>query len=316
MTRAPKRKVSGWIVLDKPAGISSAACVGRVRRLLNAAKAGHAGTLDPLATGVLILALGEATKLVSYVMDAAKAYRFTLRWGEARDTDDADGKVVARSEHRPSVAEIRAALPQFRGPIWQQPPAYSALKLAGRPAYARSRAGEAVELAPRRVEITGFELDCVPDADHAIFCVHCSKGTYIRSLARDLAAALGTVGHVAALRRLAVGRFTESEAIPLEKLEGLGHSPAAFAYLRAVETALVDIPALAVTVSDSLRLRQGQSIAIPRVADKPANDQGDSVPLVTGRVVAATALGRLVALARVEGDRLLPLRVLNLEPGL
>lgn len=308
-------KVDGWLVLDKPAGISSAAALGRARRLFRAAKAGHAGTLDPLATGVLVVAFGEATKLIGYVIDADKSYRFTVRWGEARATDDAEGPVTATSDRRPTPAEIEAVLSRFSGWIAQTPPAYSAIKLAGRPAYARSRAGEAVELAPRQVRIDRLVLDGCPDRNHATFTVDCGKGTYVRSLARDIAAALGTVGHVTALRRLAVGRFGEAAAIPLEKLEALGHSPAALAYLRAVETALDDIPALAVTANDSLRLRRGQSIAIPRAAEKPVDDRRDALPLAPGQVVAATLLGRLVALTRVEGDRLQPLRVLNLEPG-
>jgi tRNA pseudouridine55 synthase len=310
MAKRKGDKVDGWLVLDKPAGISSAACLGRVRRVLDAAKAGHAGTLDPLATGVLVIALGEATKLISSLLDADKVYRFTVCWGEARTTDDAEGAVTATSSRRPSNAEIEAALAAFQGPISQTPPAYSAIKLAGKPAYARSRAGEAVVIAPRTVVIDRLVLEAVPDADHAVFWVRCGKGTYIRSLARDLALALGTVGHVAALRRLAVGRFTEDGAISLENLEALGHSPAAFAHLRAVETVLDDIPALAVTADDSVRLRRGQSIAMPRRAEKPVDDK--AVPLASGQVVAATLLGRLVALTRVEGDELLPLRVLNL----
>jgi tRNA pseudouridine55 synthase len=313
MARKGADKVDGWLVLDKPVGIGSTTALGRVRRALNAAKAGHAGTLDPLASGVLVIALGEATKLIDAVMGTDKVYRFTVRWGAATATDDAEGDVVATSPHRPSRAEIEAALPRFRGTIDQVPPAYSAIKLQGKPAYARSRAGEAVEIAARPVRIDGFDLVEIPDPDHATFRVDCGKGTYIRSLGRDLARALGTVGHVVELRRLAVGRFTESTAIPLEKLESVGHSPAALTYLRAVETALDDIPALAVTAEDSLRLRQGQSIAIPRTAKSPADR--DASPFATGQVVAATALGRLVALTRIDGDRLRPLRVLNLEPG-
>jgi tRNA pseudouridine55 synthase len=312
MARKGADKVDGWLILDKPSGISSTQALGRARRALNAGKAGHAGTLDPLASGVLVLGFGEATKLISAVIETDKAYRFTLRWGEARDTDDAEGRVTATSPHRPSPAEIEAALPTFRGVITQVPPDYSAVKLQGKPAYARRRAGESVEIAARQVRIDRFELEGMPDPDHAIFMVQCSKGTYIRSLGRDLAVALGGCGHVTALRRLAVGRFGEKDAIPLEKLEASGHSPAALAYLRAVETALDDIPALAVTAEDSLRLRQGQSIAIPRTVETPVDrDAG----FATGQVVAATALGRLVALTRVDGDRLRPLRVLNLEPG-
>jgi tRNA pseudouridine55 synthase len=313
MARKGADKVDGWLVLDKPAGIGSTAALGRVRRALNAAKAGHAGTLDPLASGVLVIALGEATKLIGSVMDTDKIYRFTIRWGEATETDDAEGAVIATSPGRPSRAEIEAALPRFRGMIAQVPPVFSAIKLQGRPAYARRRAGEVVEMVPRQARVARFDLLDQRDADHATFRVECGKGTYIRSLGRDLAAALGTVGHVIELRRTAVGRFTENTAIPLEKLESVGHSPAALAYLRAVETALDDIPALAVTAEDSLRLRQGQSIAIPRTAETPVDR--DAAPFATGQVVAATALGRLVALTRIDGDRLRPLRVLNLEPG-
>jgi tRNA pseudouridine55 synthase len=307
-------KVDGWLILDKPSGIGSTPALGRARRIFNAGKAGHAGTLDPLASGVLVIAFGEATKLISQVMDTDKAYRFTVQWGEARDTDDAEGSVIATSAHRPDREAIEAALPAFRGPIQQTPPDYSAVKLQGKPAYARRRAGETVTIQPRQVRIDDFRLDAMPDPDHATFMVRCGKGTYIRSLARDLAQALGTCGHVVMLRRTAVGSFTEEAAIKLEKLETLGHSPAALAYLRAVETVLDDIPALAVTAADSLRLRQGQSVAIPRTAEN-AVDREAAQPLATGQVVAATALGRLVALTRVEGDRLRPLRVLNLEPG-
>ena len=308
MTRRRKGdKVDGWLVLDKPAGLSSAGCVSSVRRLFNAAKVGHAGTLDPLATGVLPIALGEATKTVPFAMDRTKVYRFTVRWGEARATDDAEGEVTARSDVRPSETAIRAALPRFTGEVEQVPPVYSALKQKGRPAYERARAGEAVETPPRRVRIDEFVLESLPDADPAVFQVACGKGTYIRSLARDLSVALGTVGHVAELRRLAVGRFTEAGAITLAKLASLGHSPARFAYLRPVETALDDIPALAVTAADSLRLRRGQAVQIRRAS--PEHEPDPPIAL-------ATAQGQPVALVRVEsapeGAVLRPVRVLNL----
>ncbi|HEX9461803.1 MAG TPA: tRNA pseudouridine(55) synthase TruB [Alphaproteobacteria bacterium] len=310
-------KVDGWLVLDKPAGLSSAAAVGAVRRVFNAAKIGHGGTLDPLATGVLPLALGEATKTVAFAMDGQKTYRFIARWGESRTTDDAEGDVLATCPHRPEEADIRAVLPRFHGDIDQVPPVYSALKLAGRPAYARARAGETVTMVPRRVRIDRFELDQIIDRDHASFVVVCGKGTYIRSLARDLARALGTEAHLGALRRLAVGPFREGDAIPLEKLTSLGHSPARFTYLRPVETVLDDIPALAVTEADSLRLRQGQAVQIRRAAHEHSLDH----ELGPDRVVLATAAGLPVALARIEPDTagtapgtalLRPLRVLNL----
>jgi len=306
-------KVDGWLVLDKPVGLSSAAAVTAVRRLFNAAKAGHGGTLDPLASGVLPIALGEATKTVGYAMAGTKTYRFTVRWGERRTTDDAEGTVVATSAVRPSEPEIAAALPRFTGDINQVPPDFSAVKVEGRRAYARARQGEALALAPRRVRIDRLSLVGMPDPDHARLEAVCGKGTYIRSLARDLAAALGTLGYVAELRRVAVGPFRETDAISLENLTSLGHSPARFTYLRPVETALDDIPALAVTEADSLRLRQGQVVQIRRAA----HEHSGAHELGSDQVVLATASGLPVALATIELEaaglaRLRPLRVLNL----
>jgi tRNA pseudouridine55 synthase len=303
-------KVDGWIVVDKPAGISSFGAVAAVRRAFGAAKAGHGGTLDPLATGVLVVALGEATKLLPFVMDAAKRYRFTVRWGEARATDDAEGAVVATSPVRPDRAAIAAALPRFVGTIRQTPPAYSAIKVDGQRAYARARAGEAVVLQARPVTISRFVLDDAPpdqppDPDHAAFTVDCGKGTYVRSLARDLAAALGTVGHVVALRRLAVGRFRAEDAISLDKLEALGHSPARSATLRPVETALDDIPALAVTETAARRLRLGQVVPLAEAHGSPPCDASPDA------TVAVLCEGRLVALATVAAGGIRPVRVIN-----
>jgi tRNA pseudouridine55 synthase len=313
MTRRRKGdKVDGWLILDKPAGLSSSAAVTAVRRLFNAAKAGHGGTLDPLATGVLPIALGEATKTVGFAMAGVKVYRFAIRWGERRATDDAEGAVLATSDVRPTAAAIAAMLPRFTGDIDQVPPDYSAVKVAGRRAYARARRGETLDLAPRRVRIDRLELVATPDPEHAIFAAVCGKGTYIRSLARDLAEALGTVGFVAELRRLAVGGFKEADAISLENLTSLGHSPARFTYLRPVETALDDIPALAVTEADSLRLRQGQVVQIRRAA----HEHSGAHELGSDQVVLATASGLPVALAKIEHNAdlatLRPLRVLNL----
>jgi tRNA pseudouridine55 synthase len=306
--------VDGWLVLDKPLGLSSAGAVAAVKRIFNAAKAGHAGTLDPLATGVLPIALGEATKTVSLIQDGAKTYRFTVRWGEARNTDDREGEIVATSDMRPSEAAIRAALPSFTGTVEQVPPAYSAIKRDGRPAYARARAGEVVALAPRRVMVARLDLESTPDRDHAEIRVECGKGTYIRSLARDLARHLGTVGHVAALRRLKVGRFGEESAISLENLASLGHSPARFSYLQSVETALDDIPALAVTEADGLRLMQGQAVRVRRAAHELTAHKSGPDP---ARIALATASGRPVALVRLEpaADEVTvrPLRVFNLR---
>jgi tRNA pseudouridine55 synthase len=293
-------KVDGWVVLDKPLGLGSTPAVGRVRRLFGAQKAGHGGTLDPLATGVLPIALGEATKTVPWVMDGRKEYRFTLRFGEARSTEDAEGEVTAESAVRPTNSAILAALGAFLGEIEQRPPAYSALKIEGKRAYDLARAGETVELALRKVMIERLDLVARPDADHADLVVGCGKGTYIRSLGRDLALSLGTVGHLAALRRTRAGPFTESQAISLPKLEALGHIPALFGVLAPVATALDDIPALALTETQADRLRQGQPVFLPE----------DAPP--SGTLLRAEVGSRLVALVRSDGATAKPVRVFNL----
>src|SRR5512138_440174 len=203
-----KRDVHGWVVLDKPVGMTSTHAVSVVKRLFSAKRCGHAGTLDPLASGALPIALGEATKTVPFVMDGRKLYRFTIRWGEERDTDDAEGRTVSTSKERPSPDAIRALLPAYTGLIQQVPPRYSAIKIEGERAYDLARDGEQVELAPRPVEIGRLELVNIPDADHAVLEAECGKGTYVRSLARDLGRALGCFGHISALRRVSVGGFT------------------------------------------------------------------------------------------------------------
>jgi tRNA pseudouridine55 synthase len=293
-------KIDGWVVLDKPLGLGSTQAVGRVRRLFGAQKAGHGGTLDPLATGVLPIALGEATKTVPFVMDGRKEYRFTLRFGEARSTEDAEGEVTATSSVRPTDDAIRSALARFTGEIEQMPPAYSALKIGGQRAYDLARAGETVVLSPRRVRIDRLELLSRLDADHADFVVGCGKGTYIRSLGRDLALALGTVGHLAALRRTVAGPFREEAAISLSKLEALGHIPPLLGALAPVTTALDDIPALALADAQADRLRQGQPVLLTRDAPPP------------GTLVRAEAGSKLVALVRSDGKSLQPVRVFNL----
>ncbi|HEV7546990.1 MAG TPA: tRNA pseudouridine(55) synthase TruB, partial [Reyranella sp.] len=259
-------KVDGWVILDKPVGLGSTPAVSRVRRLFGAQKAGHGGTLDPLASGVLPIALGEATKTVPFVMDGRKEYHFTLRFGQARSTEDAEGEVTATSDLRPTDEAIRGALAAFVGEVEQVPPAFSALKIEGKRAYDLARAGEPVALKPRRVLIERLELLGRPDADHADFVVSCGKGTYIRSLGRDLALSLGTVGYLSALRRTAVGPFREEAAISLPKLEALGHIPALLGALAPVATALDDIPALALTEAQADRLRQGQPVLLTRDA--------------------------------------------------
>jgi tRNA pseudouridine55 synthase len=293
-------KVDGWVILDKPVGLGSTPAVSRVRRLFGAQKAGHGGTLDPLASGVLPIALGEATKTVPFVMDGRKEYRFTLRFGQARSTEDAEGEVTVTSDLRPTDEAIRGALAAFVGEVEQVPPAFSALKIEGKRAYDLARAGEPVALKPRRVLIERLELLGRPDADHADFVVSCGKGTYIRSLGRDLALSLGTVGYLSALRRTAVGPFREEAAISLPKLEALGHIPALLGALAPVATALDDIPALALTEAQADRLRQGQPVLLTR----------DAPP--SGALLRAETGSRLVALVRSDGASLQPVRVFNL----
>ncbi len=301
--------IHGWIVIDKPQGMTSARVVARVRAITDAAKAGHAGTLDPLATGVLPIALGEATKTVAWVMDGSKAYRFMVRWGEARDTDDTEGIVTETSEVRPSETEIRAALPQFVGAVQQTPPVYSAIKVEGRLSYALARADETVPLDARTVRIESVELVESPDPDHAVLEVRCGKGVYIRSLARDLARALGTFGHVCQIRRLAAGPFDEASAISLDHLDALRHSAPSSDYLLPVETALDDIPALALTESQAEHLRHGRPV---RVRGPGGLRFVDTENLEQDLTVCAMAGDRLVALVRLDGDELRPVRVLNL----
>lgn len=308
MSRRRKgRDINGWLVVDKPAGMTSTDVVNRLRRLFDARKVGHGGTLDPLATGLLPLAFGEATKTVSYVMDGAKTYRFTLRWGERRDTDDAEGKVEAVSPARPDEAEIRAVLPRFLGEIEQVPPRFSAIKVDGQRAYDLARGGEAVELASRRVRVDSLELIERPDADHAVFEARCGKGTYIRSLARDLGEALGCHAHVVALRRLTVGPFAEADAISLESLERLSDCAAAVEKLLPVETGLDDIPALVLTDAEARRLRNGQAISM-LVRANAERIHG----LASGDTICAMAEGKPVAIVRLEAGELRPVRVLNL----
>jgi tRNA pseudouridine55 synthase len=304
--RRDKRDVHGWVVLDKPVGMTSTHAVSAVKRAFQAKRAGHAGTLDPLASGLLPIALGEATKTVPVVMDGPKRYRFTVRWGEERDTDDAEGRVIAVSDQRPSPQAIRALLPSYTGTIQQVPPRYSAIKIAGERAYDLARDGEAVELGPRPVEIGRLELIATPDPDHAMLHAECGKGTYVRALARDLGRALGCFGHVCALRRVAVGPFGEETMILLEQLQAVCHRAAAGEanladVLMPVETALDDIPALAVSRADAARLHRGQAVLL----------RGRDAPNFRGPVYA-TASGQLVALAELDRGEIVPKRVFNL----
>lgn len=246
----------GWIVLDKPLGLTSTQALGKTRKILGGKKAGHGGTLDPLATGILPLAFGEATKLIPYVMDGDKTYEFTIRWGEARDTGDAEGQIIATSELRPTEAAIRAALPQFAGAIMQTPPAYSAIKIDGERAYDLARAGEAPVLEPREVWIESLELLSIDRVDSASFRVRCGKGMYVRSLAQDLAQALGTCGYVAALRRTQVGPFTLDHAVTLETLQQKGRE--CLLPLRAALPS--DMPIWQLSPQETHSLKAGQGV--------------------------------------------------------
>jgi len=262
INKNPKPPVHGWLILDKPHGLTSTQALGKVRRLLAGKKAGHGGTLDPLATGILPLAFGEATKLIPYIIDGDKEYEFTLKWGEQTATDDMEGEVTATSPNRPTQNAIEDALPRFTGAIRQTPPAFSAIKLGGERAYDIARAGGQPDIPSREVMIYKLELTGAPGPDHASFHVTCGKGMYVRSLARDLAVFLGTYGHVSALRRTRVGPFGLDKAISLENLEELEHKGAALTALLALQSALDDIPGLMLTASEAQRLRTGQSLLI------------------------------------------------------
>jgi tRNA pseudouridine55 synthase len=294
------------LILDKPAGPTSTDMVNRLRRRFDARKAGHGGTLDPLATGVLPIAFGAATKTVPYVMDGTKLYRFTLRFGEARDTDDADGQVIETSPARPTDDAIRAAMPAFRGEIMQVPPVFSAIKIGGERAYDLARAGQVPELAARPARIDRFDLIERPDADTAIFEVASGKGVYMRSLARDLARAVATVGHIAALRRLRVGPFTEAQAFVLDNLlEGEDTAPASPDLLLPVATALADIPALALTAAEAAELSHGRALGLVALLGRIP---GTADP--EGGIVRAMAGSRVIGLCRLEDGWLKPERLL------
>jgi len=301
--------VSGWICLDKPYDLTSTHAVSRVRRTFNAQKAGHAGTLDPLATGILPIALGEATKTVPFLVDADKAYRFTIAWGRTTATLDREGETIAESDVRPTLAQVEAVLPRFVGEIEQVPPAYSAIKVDGERAYDLARAGETVELKARPVSVYAARIVDALDADHVTLEIECGKGTYVRALVRDIADALGACGHVSELRRTRVGGFTEESAVTLELLEDLGHKARQSEALLPVETALDDIPALAVTDEDAFRLKQGRPIVLV-----PRQVEAVKARLKPGsRTVSAMVGEVIVALCEMRAGRLEPARVFHLE---
>jgi tRNA pseudouridine55 synthase len=319
MARRGKKRgdpVHGWLILDKPEEVTSTQAVAIVRRTFNAQKAGHGGTLDPLASGVLPMALGEATKTVGYVMEADKDYVFTIRWGSSTTTQDREGAVTGTSDVRPGPEAIAEALKGFIGEIQQTPPQYSAIKVDGERAYDLAREGEVVELQPRTVVVYEARLEATPSPDLAVIFVRCGKGFYIRALVRDLAAALGAEGHVAALRRTRVGAFREEHAIQLAKLKEMSDKPALEALLTPLKTALDDIPALAVTGEDASRLRQGREIVLLphqveafREMRRPRQVNGEDA----SRICLAVEAGREVALGEVRAGRFLPVRVFNFE---
>lgn len=301
--------VHGWLNLDKPIGMTSTQALGRVRRILNAQKLGHAGTLDPLATGILPIALGEATKTIPYAQDADKVYRFTVQWGEARDTDDCEGDVTETSANRPARADIEALIPRFVGDIEQTPPRFSAIKIDGQRAYDLARAGEAVEMKSRIVSVYTLSLLETTD-DTAIFELECGKGTYVRSIARDMGQILGCFGHISALRRLAVGGFTEEDAISLDVFEKMMQSATPDQVLHPVETVLDDIPALAMTDAEISRIRQGQTLKFlsrpdyDRLTVAGVDDMTD--------LVLAVGDNKPLALLQKNGIELHPIKVFNL----
>jgi tRNA pseudouridine55 synthase len=308
MARRKKgRAVHGWLVLDKPAGMTSTQSVGAVRRLYDARKAGHAGTLDPLATGVLPIAFGEATKTMPYAVDGTKHYRFTVRWGAATNTDDAEGETVATSGLRPAREAIEALLPSFTGEILQTPPAYSAIKVDGARAYDLAREGEVVELESRPVRIERLTLIDAPDPDTASFEARCGKGTYVRALARDMGKVMGCLGHLIALRRTRVSPFEEEQAVSLASLQAAAESGGEEALMRLllpIEAALQDLAELSIGQNDAARLLRGQSVLI-RGRDAPAG----------GGATYATCKGNLIAVGRIEKGELHPVRVFNFGEG-
>ncbi len=295
--RSKRVEVNGWLILDKPVGMTSTQAVSRLKYLFNAKKAGHAGTLDPLASGILPVAFGEATKTVPFVQDGEKAYRFTVTWGAETDTDDSDGKVVRTSEMRPAPDSVEALLPNFIGTIMQTPPAYSAIKINGERAYDMARDGEVVEIAPRPVTIHALDL-VSSDETSSVIEARCGKGTYVRAIARDLGRLLGCFGHVTALRRTRVGPFTEEDSVPLEELlqapETVGEE------LLSVEAGLTELPCVVVDRNGAARLRRGQSLLL----------RGRDAPL--DGVAYAACGGVPVAFGPVQGGELVPHRVFNL----
>ena len=300
MARKKGRDISGWLVVDKPAGMTSTSVVNKVRWALDAKKAGHAGTLDPAATGVLAVALGEATKTVPYITDALKCYRFALRLGAATNTDDAEGEVIATSDTRPSDDAIAAALAAFRGEIMQVPPQFSAVKVDGERAYALARAGEEMELAARPLWVESLEVVARPDADTVELEMVCGKGGYVRSIARDLGAALGCHGHVLWLRRVWSGPFEATDGVSVEVIDAEAKTGALDARLLPLEVGLAELPELKATAEGAARLRNGN----PGMVIASDMDWGEEA--------WASFEGRAVAVGVYKSGELHPSRVFNL----
>ena len=311
MAKRPRNPINGWINLYKPAGIGSTQALGRVKRALNPAKAGHAGTLDPLASGILPIALGEATKTVPFMQDRDKTYRFTVQWGAATSTDDSEGEVTQTSDHRPTIEEINAILPEFTGCITQIPPRFSAVKIDGQRAYDLARAGKDFEIKTRNVEI--YELQCLQaDQDSADFECRCGKGTYVRSLARDMAVRLGTFGHITRLQRIAVGPMRQEDAISLDFFDEIEDKDAVNEVLLPLETVLDDIPALPLEGRELQDLRQGRVLTFiaPHQLNrlKAADLEGGNGE--TAAIFSPT--GQCSGLVSVTGVKVKPERLFNL----
>lgn len=302
-SRSKRSTVNGWLILNKPVGLTSVAALNRVKRLFNARKAGHAGTLDPLATGVLPIAFGEATKTVPYAVDSQKGYRFTVSWGAETNTDDSEGEIVEESDERPARADIEAALDAFRGEIEQTPPRFSAVKVEGARAYDLAREGESFELRSRVVAVERLEIVDIPDGDSCVFEADCGRGTYVRAIARDLGRALGCYGHICALERTRVGAFRVEEAVTLEDIEAAAEDDPAMLsnMLSPVQQALADMPEIKLSPSDAARLRRGQPVLL----------RGRDAPIISAKSYA-TVRGTLVALGEAAHGEFTPERVFNL----
>lgn len=312
MSRRKKgQKINGWVNLNKPAGITSTQALAVVRRMLDAQKAGHAGTLDPLATGILPIALGEATKTIPYIQDALKTYRFTVTWGEQRSTDDNEGEIIAASDKRPAEGDIAALLPSFTGEITQTPPQFSAIKIDGQRAYDLAREGEVVEIKPRQVYIERLDI-LSHDGPTTAFTCTCGKGTYIRSLARDMGLKLGCYGYISALERTAVGGFTLDNAISLDFFRNLGENPDLDAILLPVQTALDDIPALALNDAEAGRIKQGQSLVFMSRPDIERLSLAGFDLNYRETAIAVTMKGKAIAIIDVDGPEIHPVKILNL----